>query len=218
MFAPKRAPNRARVRGVQVDRKLAATDEYDGIRVLDAPSTWAALAPRLDLPDRVALGDAIIRTPRVGGNFRPPSRPAFATLEELAAVAAVPRRVGRSRLLEALPLLREGMSSAPESHLRLALADAGLPEALFDFDVYAADGTYLGTSEFVYPQFRLVIEYEGDHHRTRNEQWNRDIDKYDAYRAEGLDVIRVTAEMLYRRRSALIAKIRTALLKQGWRP
>ncbi|RGE23200.1 hypothetical protein [Leucobacter sp. wl10] len=218
VFAPGRAPNRTRVRGVKIQPHLAKICEHDGLRMLDAASLWATLGPRLDLPDRVALGDAIIRIPRIGGNLGPPPRRAYATLDQLVAVAAVKGRIGRSKLLEALPLLREGMASAAESHLRLAIADAGLPEPELDYDVHTDGGMYLGTTEFVYPQFRLAVEYEGDHHRTETGQWNRDIDKQAAYRDAGWETIRVTAEKLYRRRPALIAEIRAALIRRGWRP
>ncbi|MFT4231525.1 MAG: hypothetical protein QM606_01935 [Leucobacter sp.] len=218
VLAPHNAPRRNRVRGVQMQPRLAGIRERDGLRVLDPPSVWATLGPRLERPDRVALGDAIIRRPRIGGDLGPPPRMAFATFEELVAVSEVKGRVGRGELLSTLPLLRQGMASAPESHLRLAIADAGLPEPVCDYDVRDALGCYLGTTEIAYPQFRVVIEYEGDHHRTEAWQWNRDLDKYADYERAGWKVIRVTAEKLYRRRAVLLAEIREALLQRGWRP
>lgn len=64
---PKRAPRRPGVNVHQFRERLATTQVIGGLRVLDSPSLWATLSTHLRLEDRIALGDAIIRTPRVGG-------------------------------------------------------------------------------------------------------------------------------------------------------
>ncbi len=202
--------------GVQFSPCLVGVCERDGIRVLDAPSLWAVLGPRLALPDRVALGDAILHAPRIGGNRGPTPRSPHATLEELVVATEMRRRKGRLLLREALPLLRTSSASAPESHLRLALDDAGIIEPELDYDVYAPDGRYLGTSEFAFPRYRVALEFEGDHHRTEVRQWDRDIEKYHDYRRAGWEPIRVTARMLYSARRKLMADVRAVLVERGW--
>lgn len=216
--APRAAPRRNGVQGVQFAPRLIVATERDGLATLDVASIWATLGPKLDLPDRVALGDAIVHAPRIGGNLGPPPRRAFATLRELREASEHRGRKGKGRLREALPLLRAGIASAPESHLRLALAAAGLPEPVIDFDVYGPHGQYLGTTEFAYPELKIVVEYEGDHHRTVVKQWNRDIEKYGDYEEFGWKVIRVTAQLLYRRRADLMDKVASALVSRGWVP
>lgn len=218
VLAPTRIPRVTGVTARQFQPHMAAIREHNGMRVLDPASIWATVGPRLKLPDRVALGDAIVRAPRIGGNLWSAPRSAHAAIAELAAVTEVKRRTGRGLLLEALPLIRDGAASAPETHLRLAVIEAGLPEPALDHDVYAPDGRYLGTSECVFEEFRLALEYEGDHHRTSRKQWNRDIEKYQAYREAGWEPIQVTSELLYRRRKELIERIRSALWRRGWRP
>lgn len=187
-----------------------------GLRVMTPASLWATYGPELSLANRVALGDAIIRTPRIGGRNLRSSDLALANTQLLLQAAEVPGRRRRRLLLEALPLLREGVASAPESHLRLTLLRHGIEEPTIDFDVYSPSGRYLGTSELAFPKFRVALEYEGDHHRIDRRQWYRDIEKYESYREAGWEVIRVTSQALYRSRPQLMATIRSALKRRGW--
>jgi hypothetical protein len=216
-FAPLTPPRGAGVKGSSISARFAHTRLHLGKHVLDPPSIWATFGPRLALPDLVALGDAVIRTPRYPGNFREPQDVRLGTPEELMSLAQEKRRVGRGLLLKALPLLRDGAASAPESHLRLAVIEAGLPEPELDFDVYDDQGMFLGCSELAYPALKLALEYEGDHHRTDAAQWNRDIQKYRDYARAGWETIRVTRSLLYPRRRELVVQIREALMRRGWR-
>lgn len=211
-------PRRAGVIGRRLSPALFHIAQRDGFLTLDPASLWVTVGPRLTLPDRLALGDAIVRVPRSGGPRGRAVRPPHATIEQLAQATAQPRLQQRPLLLEALPLLRTGSASAPESHLRLALIKAGLPEPELDVDVYDANGRYLGTTECVYPEFKVALEYEGDHHRTLAKQWNRDIDKQADYEEAGWAYIRITAEKFYRHRATLMGKVRRTLLDRGWRP
>lgn len=211
-------PRRTGVRGRRFTARLVTVVRKDGLRTLDPVSIWVTYAPSLRLPDRVALGDAVIHTPRIGGNLGPRPRLAHATLERLTTETEQPERRGRSLLREALPLLRTDSASAPETHLRLAVVEAGLPEPNLDVDVYGPDQRYLGTSECAYSEFKIVLEYEGDHHRTETKQWDRDIDKYHDYENAGWIVLRITARLLYRRRAVLIENVTNALVSRGWKP
>lgn len=116
-----------------------------------------------------------------------------------------------------LPLISPHSASAPESHLRLQLGRWRLPAVSLDHDVYASNGRLLGCSEFAYPEYRVALEYEGDHHRTLTSQWDRDIEKHRDYARAGWDAIRVTSRLLHRRPDDLHAQIREALGERGWR-
>lgn len=152
------------------------------------------------------------------GGFGSAKQGPMATASELHSLIAAGRRVGNPRLRNALTLLRTGSSSAPESHLRLALIEAGLPEPELDRDVYDRSGRFLGCSELTYVAYKLAIEYESEHHRVDQRQWNRDIQKYQDYAEAGWQVIRVTARLLYRQRAELVRQVETALRARGWRP
>ncbi|WP_449277104.1 DUF559 domain-containing protein [Leucobacter sp. GX24907] len=144
------------------------------------------------------------------------SRPPHAELEELGLAIRAGRRHGNDVLRRLLPHLSPHSASAPESHLRLLLLSWGIPLPELDHDVCDADGRWLGTSEFVFPEYRLVIEYEGAHHKNDASQWYRDIEKYRRYNHAGWEVLRVTADMLYRHTTRLRDLVLDALERHGW--
>ena len=214
-FAPSRASRRMEFRSRQLRPDRARVVRRRGLPVTDAATTWAMLAPELDLPDLVALGDAVIRRSRIPGTSRPRRSP-LAELEQLREVAAIGRRPGAALLRAAVPLLVTGSASPPETHLRLRLREWGAPEPELDHDVFDRRGRLIGCSEIAYPRYRLALEYEGDHHRTETAQWNRDIEKYRQYEQNGWEVIRVTGTLLYRRRYELREQVFEALIRRGW--
>lgn len=215
-FSPARALRLEGVRCTRTDPKYVRATQHRGFPVTDAASTWCMLAPRLSWRDGIALGDGVIRRPRIPGTQRL-SRAPHATLEHLARLASRPRRRGGVVLAEMIPWLSTRSASAPESHLRLMLAEWRFPEPQLDYDVRDATGRLLGCSEFAWPEFRLVQEYEGDHHRTDTAQWNRDLQKYSDYRSAGWEVVRVTAKLLYRRTERLREETLELLQRRGWR-
>lgn len=183
--------------------------------VITPASVWAVLAPGLALRENVALGDAVLHQQRIGGTERV-SRQPHATLADLERLVHAGPRPGVHLLRAALPLLTDRAASAPESHLRLRLSDWGFPVPVLDFDVYSNSGVFLGCSEFAFPEFRVVLEYEGNHHLVHPDQWNRDIEKYHDYAAAGWIVVRVTATLLYREPNVLRRRIAEALARGGW--
>ena len=52
----------------------------------------------------------------------------------------------------------------------------------------------IGRVDLVYLAYRLIIEYEGDQHRTDRHQWNRDIDRQEDFARDQWTLIRVTSE------------------------
>jgi hypothetical protein len=215
---PHRAPRGAGVRGHEIGAHLVSVRELDGVHVSSPASTWAQLGGTLSLRDLVAVGDALIGVPRGPGGAPGIASDALSTIEQLADAAIAGKRRGAVRMREALPLLRQGASSRPETHLRLELMACGLPEPLLDVEIRTSTGALLGISEMAFPRWRTVVEYEGDHHRTLKSQWNRDIEKYDAYRVAGWQVVRITAEHLYGDGPSAGRRVRDALIERGWRP
>jgi len=214
-FAPASGPRRSGLQSRSVRPHLARVVTHRGVRVTDPASTWAMLAPQLSLRDAVALGDAAIHHRRIPGTLRL-ERPALALLEELRHLASF-RRPGAGLLRKILPLLSRQCASAPETHLRLALQEWTLPPFTLDHDVYDSAGRLLGCSEIAFPEYRLALEYEGSHHLTDPQQWDRDIEKYSDYSKIGWEVIRVTSRLLYQRPMELRDTIIDALQRKGWR-
>lgn len=214
-FAPRRPPRKLGIHGTTYREHLVTVTIHRGLRVVTPASLWCTLGPRLSRDERVALGDSLIHEARVPGTRRLEA-PALTTVTELAATMSRGRRPGIVALREALPLLSTQSASPPETHLRLRCREWGLPVPALDFDVRNAHGRLLGASELAFPKFRVALEYEGDHHRTSVRQWNRDIEKQQAYAAAGWTMIRVTARMLYREPHRLRAAVATALRARGW--
>ena len=114
----------------------------------------------------------------------------------------------------AAALVRDRVDSPPESRLRLCLVLAGLPEPVCNLDL--GDETFfIATPDLAYLVHRLLLEYEGDHHRTDRAQWQKDIKRERQLRKAGYEVLRVTAETLRHPRE-LVADVHALLLKAGY--
>jgi hypothetical protein len=139
----------------------------------------------------------------------------LATLEQLERAASAGRRVGVERLRQALPQIRVGSASPLETEFRLDAAAGGLPDPELDVEIRDGRGRLLGISELVYRRFRVVVEVEGDHHRTDRSQWVRDIDKYNAYAAAGWEVVRLTAAHVRGEDARAVRIVREALQRRA---
>lgn len=166
--------------------------------------TFIDLAPKLPLVELVVVGDAILR--RLG------------TLPDLeTAVGRAARRRGVVRARQALPLLRARVDSPMETRLRLLLVTAGLPCPEVNVPVYDATGGFLGTGDLVYRDARVVIEYEGDQHRTDRQQWRNDLWRYERFADAGWLVVRVSADDVLRRPDFTVLRIRRLLSERSGR-
>lgn len=213
--APRRAPRGRGIRGRKISPKLVHVQSHVGLRVSSPASTWAMLASELSVRELVIVGDAIVRIPRDrAGNLRPEQR--LATTDQLRAAMAAGRRVGIEKLRAAIEQIRVGSASPLETEFRLDIIEAGLPEPALDVAVLDADGQLIGIADAAYAAYRLLIEVEGDHHRTEKEQWNRDIDKHARYVAAGWEVVRLTSAHIRGRHPRAVELVRNALRRHGW--
>ncbi|WP_326551464.1 endonuclease domain-containing protein [Micromonospora sp. NBC_01813] len=143
-------------------------------------------------------------------------------------------RRGCAQLREFLPLAEPLAESPMESRLRLLLHDAGLPRPAAQYEVRArpaatsqvttpqlgaggaSRGRFIARVDLAYPQWRIAIEYEGDHHRERV-TFRRDISRYNALRAAGWLVLRFTANDVLRQSGQLVATVREAIAERDGR-
>jgi len=133
----------------------------DGIRISTRPRTWLDLARRLSLSELVCMGDELVRIPRFSLEGR--SEP-FATIDGLRSMTnRHPNLQGIVRARAALELMRVGSDSGPETLLRLAMCDAGLPEPELQIRLRPerADSP---TADLGYRRRRLAVQYDGGHH------------------------------------------------------
>jgi hypothetical protein len=180
---------------------VLGTTEIGGVLVTSPEQTFVHVAAGLRLPDDVVvLGDALMR--RQG---------ALTTPARLADFAERTRKVkGIVQVREQIERMRPGTDSTPETRTRLALVDAHLPCPRVNEVVYAPDGGYLKRVDLLYPELRIAIEYDGDHHRTDKAQWREDIRARRRLEELGWIVIVVVADDL-RDPRAVVARVRSAV-------
>lgn len=199
--------SRARTRGVvghEASERFAVVAR-DALPVVAPELAWCQLAGSLSRDDLVAVGDAIVSGHRLTGGGR--SAP-LSTIDELASAVRVwGRRRGARTLASALPLIRTGVDSRPESLTRLCVIDAGFPEPLVNDPTSVARGRVLHP-DLKWRRWRTLLEYEGDGHRTDRRRWKHDLARKGDFEAAGWIVIRVTSDDLFVDRAAFIARVR----------
>lgn len=183
----------------------------DRIRCTSPERTFIDVGPRLRHEDAVALGDALVRTPRPDLEGRDQ---AWTTLERLRAGVEAHRGRGRAMLRERVGDVRVGADSAPESFLRLAATRAGLPEPVPNKRI-VVDGTDLGVPDLQWADLRVCAEHEGPHHRTP-EQQERDIRRSERRRRAGWIEVCTTAVDLRDGCRRAVERYRQALQDHGW--
>lgn len=117
-------------------------------------------------------------------------------------------RWGVVKVRRAFGLVDRRAMSPPESWLRVACILAGLPAPVPQFRVCDGD-RFLGEGDLVWPEHKLVVEYEGEYHFD-GVQIVKDDARYAAMIAAGWRVIRVAAHDL-RSMDDLVRRIAAAL-------
>ena len=176
-----RAVRRKGAIGRTISVRDADLTTIDGIPVTTPPRTWFDLAGSLPLADLVAVCDALL--------FHARPMCARSDLEEL--IRANPHSPGVVRAREALALASDRAESPQESRLRVVLHLAGLPEPEVNAVICDAHGRRVARVDLFYPQFGVVVEYEGLHHATDPVQWRRDISRIAELQSLGYVVVRV---------------------------
>lgn len=169
------------------------------VRMSRPERVWLELADANSLRRAVAFGDQLVRVPRPAFEHR--SAP-FCSLQDLVALAAEAEALLTSGRPRGLPesewralgqglanlrhyagLIRVGSDSPPETHLRLALTGAGLPEPVLQYPV-RTDGRLVALIDLAYPNARIALHYDGSPHLTA-EALTRDVSRDSALVALG---------------------------------
>lgn len=211
---PGRPPRR---RGVVAHKLLdprALAVRRHGCRIVDPATMFCELAAVLAIADLVAVGDALIRVPVYPHPLD--DRP-WLTRTELAERVAVFRGRGKVAASRAVGRIRPGVESRPETLVRLAIVDAGLPEPEVNVSLVGPGAEFLGRADLVYRTWRVIVEYDGDQHRTDTRQFDRDVRRLERFAAHGWTVVRITGRALFGDRATSIGRVRHALIAAGWR-
>jgi len=168
--------------------------------VSDPVETWLHCAELLATRDLIVMGDGLVAR----------SRPVV-TVDGLArAIEEHVRLSGAARLRAALASVRPRTDSAMETLLRLAVVEAGLPEPVVNLPIRDPAGRVFAYADLAWEAERVILEYDGDHHRTDRDQYSTDIDRVGRLQQLGWLVIRVDA-LLFRDLPTLLHRLTTAL-------
>ncbi|ERG65239.1 hypothetical protein L332_12420 [Agrococcus pavilionensis RW1] len=196
------------VRSLRFATSRLGVGEIDGLPTLGPIGAFVTMGRSAEHEQLVQLADALV-TPSERYRDLRFERP-YATLGELsAAVEQYRRGPGAAALLAAIAAARVGVDSPRESRSRLVIVAAGLPEPVVQHRVWH-EGRLVAELDLAYPELRIAIEYEGEHHRTDAEQWAKDIRRQEELEALGWIVIRVTKADLRDGGRPLVARVRAA--------
>ena len=208
-------PRRVNVAGHSLTLLPDEVGEYDDVRLTSPARTWLDLASLLTVEDLVAAGDSLVCSH--GPEF-PVPKDALCSIEELRAVVGKhPGRRGVRMARAALELIRVGADSAPETHMRLALIDANLPEPELNHVVRNSLGQPVLWPDAAFRQWKVSLQYDGQHHGGI-EQHLRDIERQERSLAHGWLEVRISKHDLEGERPAVVHKVRRALQSRGWKP
>jgi len=208
---------RTRARGVRTrefDATRLESGVLDGLPVLGPASTVMSLARETPHADLVVLMDSLVTPSERYRDLRLARRP-FTDPAALAAFAERCRGLhGAAAFAAAVADSRVGADSPQETRSRLTIVAAGLPEPVVQLEVWV-DGVLRAEIDLAYPDWRIAIEYEGEHHLTDAAQWAKDIRRQELLESLGWIVIRVTKADLHDGGRRLIERVRAALARRG---
>ena len=178
--APANRIRRPGIRGRSVAVDPAVIGTWRGVRIASPARTWIDLSAELSPADLVAVTDRLIH-----------HRAPLCSLEDLRAEAMRhPRQKGAASRVRSLQLANDRSESRRESLLRVLLIEAGLPVPECNVEIW--DGArHVARVDMLYREQRLVLEYQGDHHRDPD-QWSRDQMRRAELEALGYTVTYVT--------------------------
>lgn len=195
--------NRRRTRGVSAWADSIAADEIcvvDGLRVTTPARTALDLACRYPEETAVAAIDALARATRLN----------MPDVELLADRYRGRRGIPQARTT--LALVDPGAESPRETWLRLLLVRDGFPRPATQIPVHDEFGALVAELDMGWEDVKVAAEYEGDHHRTDPDVFNKGIRRHDDLTELGWLVVRVTKRDT---EGAVIGRVAAALARRG---
>ncbi|TSE00464.1 DUF559 domain-containing protein [Skermania sp. ID1734] len=183
--------------------ELRADEVMDvyGYDVTTHTRTAYDLARRLDFDEAIALVDGLCHLALCD-----PKR----ILDSIT-----PRARGIRRLPEIVELADAGAQSPWETRTRLLLMRAGFPRPITQHMFNGDNGQILAIVDMAWPEYRVALEYQGDHHRERV-QYSKDVLRQNLLERLGWDVITATKELVTRYPDRLVERVAMALKRGGW--
>jgi hypothetical protein len=203
-----RAPRGSGVIGHRLRLEAGDITTHSGIRLTSLARTWCDLATSLREEELVAAGDNVLW-------YRRPEATRVTVSELRTTAQHHGGRRGRPAIRSSLPLLSDWADSFPESVIRVRMIRAGLPVPSVNLELYDDQGRFLAMPDMSYPRYSLSFDYEGDHHRTDPEQWEKDLARVPRLERAHWHHTRISKADLRNSRDFL-ERTRALLLRKGW--
>ncbi|SOD94474.1 Protein of unknown function [Blastococcus haudaquaticus] len=159
--------------------------------------TWRDLAGVLQPPALLAVTDQLLD--------------GLCTRAELERqMARRPKGRGCARARAVLPIADRRSESPMESVLRWLIHEAGSPMPDLQVDVHSDGGSFVGRADFLWRDRRVLVEFDGDHHRERS-TFVKDLRRQNGLVAAGWTILRFSSADVVGRPAYVIATIRRAL-------
>jgi hypothetical protein len=181
----------------------AQTAICDGVPISTPVQAFLDLASvGIGLVDLVIAGDSLVKA-----NGLDPQQ--FV----VAADAYQGRNARRAR--RAASLVRPGVDSPMETRIRLLIVLAGLPEPQVNFILRVVGGKWRWRFDLCYPEYKLIIEYDGRQHAFDTEQWTHDLERREWLDQDGWRILIVISEDIYGHPLRTLQRVRAALEERG---
>lgn len=210
----RRAPRRRGVLGYS--QQLAAADVVlvNGIQVTSLGRTIVDLARWLTVTDLIVVMDHVFSSGSRSIDFAKTARLSKAAFEKYLESQSGRQGIRKIRL--ALERAVEAADSPPETRLRLALQDAGLPTFQANVPILDEQEQPITWSDLSNTEYRICLEYEGAGHLT-GRQLHLDTNRDLHVQMHGWMQVRITKVDMRDPQNA-VNKVRSALLRRGWSP
>ena len=207
VVAPRRAPHAGGIHGHAIRLAPSDVSRRFGLPMTSPVRTWLDLAAAGEsIENLVVAADRIVH-----------AHDPLASIDDLGRAVERHRGRGIRSLHQALPLVSDRSDSGRETRVRSAILGRGLPSPIAQHRVLDHAGRLIGIADLAFPEYRTLLEYEGDHHRTGRVQWGRDLARFNRYQRAGWIALRVEAGQ-FTSMSETLDTLEAALQLRGWRP
>lgn len=190
-------------KGIHVRRDAFARDEtceISGFQVTTPARTAFDLGRRIDGDDAVIAIDALCNATGLDPK------------EVFDLAERHPGARGIAGLRRTLCRVDGGAESPRETRTRLLLLDDGLPPPETQIRIRDHSGMVVARADMGWPQWKVIVEYDGEQHWTDPRQRAWDIERTELLHALGWRIVRVGARTSAHR---VVDRVRSALLAAG---
>lgn len=179
---------RPHVFGHRASAPLALHD-VKGLRCVSPLTALFQSAALLTFRELVVAIDALLLS-----RGREGESSAMVSARDLIETLRKRRDRGIVRLRAAAEVAREGAESRYETLVRFELARMGLDDLELQVDVCDHEGYWIGRFDLVDRIRKLIIEYDGEQHRTDRAQYLKDLRRLERAREAGYRILRLHKE------------------------